>query len=499
MTASKNGMKHKCPGDGRCNLHEHAVFKLLTLCFLLLFLSPTCTANSIVEIGPVNTPHGAVILIVDGLSSSYIYPEYTPYAIDGSELEKARPEKILSIFDQSCRVLDVTAPQTFTEGGHSVLATGYSKADGELVGAYRTTIYDVAHDNDYMAFAIMQKGDSSGMCSKQNVVIHDVDNSINEPKMVTDTNMLSTSDKSISFAVADMMQEHSSILQGILDQYPEGSQERYDAYDIWAIDTGTALVGFMAKEYPEQNYILTINAGAVDSAGHYKKDSGYIATIEGLDEATFELYTTCLENDMAFILTGDHGMAFPTADSRGGHQSDKYSVMTESQKVPFIISAEDVDTGVIQGKFGQEDIAPTILEVLNLHGELRVADGTAIHVKDYVNLRVSLPEEGDIIILRNEETIYQNTNEGTISFMGLESGIEYILRYTSTSEPDNIIEYTIDTGSSTFLDILSLTQAEGSQSTGDGSFWNKRYIAGGVLIVCVNLTGLALIRKILKE
>ncbi len=29
---------------------------------------------------------------------------------------------------------------------------------------------------------------------------------------------------------------------------------------------------------------------------------------------------------MAFILTGDHGMSFSTADSRGGHQADKYSV-----------------------------------------------------------------------------------------------------------------------------------------------------------------------------
>ncbi|WP_342305064.1 hypothetical protein [Methanolobus sp. ZRKC5] len=109
------------------------------------------------EINPVNTPHGAVILIVDGLSSCYVYPEYTPHAIDGSELEKAEPENILQIFDQSCRVLDVTAPQTFTEGGDSVIATGYSKADSELVGSFGTTIYDVAHENGYLTFPIMDK------------------------------------------------------------------------------------------------------------------------------------------------------------------------------------------------------------------------------------------------------------------------------------------------------------------------------------------------------
>ncbi len=495
MAVGKKGMKHKSSEYNKYSGYRIIAFRSCALFFLILFLIPTCSANDVAEINSVNTPKGAVILIVDGLSSCYVYPEYTPYAIDGSVLEKAEPENILQIFDQSCRVLDVTAPQTFTEGGHSVIATGYSKADSVLVGSFGTTIYDVAHDNGYLTFAIMEKGDSSGIRSKQNVIIHDAKNSITEPEMVIETNMLSGIGKSISLSVADLMQENSLELQDQLDEYAEGSQQIYDAYDIWAIDTAIDLIDHMENEYPEQHYILTINVGAVDCAGHYKKNSGYVATIEGIDNATMNLYETCLEKDMAFILTGDHGMSFSTANSRGGHQADKYSVMTESQKVPLVIAAKDVDIGIIEGQFGQEDVAPTILEVLNLPGKLRAADGTAIPVKDYVNLKVNVPEEGKLILMRNNEILFENTINEAISFIGLEPDIDYVLKYASSSDSDDEIEKLINVGSSTIVDMFTSPK----QPTSDKSYQNPRYIVGGTLIGAVNLAGLILIRKVLKE
>ena len=249
-------------------------FSLIYCTFLLILCLFTVQAgaNTAEEIGTVNTPHGAVILIIDGLSSCYVYPEYTPYTIDGSVLEKADVPKMQEMFENSCRILDVTVPQTFTEGGHSVIATGYSGADAELTGSSGTTFFDIAHDYDYLTFAIMEKGDSHGFCSKQNAVMHDTENSINEPEMVIETNMLTNSVvKSISFDITELMQSHSSMLQEELNQYPEGSIERYNEYNIWAIETGIEVIEHMEKEYPEQNYILTINAGAVDCAGHYKK------------------------------------------------------------------------------------------------------------------------------------------------------------------------------------------------------------------------------------
>ncbi|MDG6244584.1 MAG: sulfatase-like hydrolase/transferase [Methanolobus sp.] len=472
-----------------------AVKKFPLLLILILFTFSTCAATEIIEIDNVNTPQGAVIFIADGLSSCYVYPEYTPYAIDGNMLDKADMDKMNYIFDQSCRVLDVTAPQTYTEGGHSVLATGYSKADGILVGSSGTTIYDIAHDYGYMTFGVMQKGDSSGMRSKQHVIIHDISNSVNKPVMVTEMNMISDSDKSISFAVAELMQDHFTTLQPLLNKHPEGSQHRYDIYNIWAIEAGIGIIDLMSTEYPDQNYLLTINAGAIDSAGHYKKDSGYLASIEGIDNATMELYLACLENNIAFILTGDHGMGFPTRDSRGGHQSDKYSGMPESQKVPFVIAAKDVNTGIIDGQFGQEDIAPTILEILNIPGKLRVADGISIPVKDYVNIKVNVPGTGNLLLMKDEVILFENTVHESIAFLGLVPDSNHILKYTSSSDTDKEIEMQINTVSSMVVDI----HASSEHSQRHKSSQNPRYIIGGGVIGIVNLAGLVLIRKVLKE
>jgi hypothetical protein len=498
MTTGKYENKHKetvHSENNRTISFSMSMLKFPLLFILILFTVSAGAANEIIEINPVNTPHGAVIFIVDGLSSCYVYPEYTPYAIDGSILDKADTEKMQYIFDQSSRVLDVVAPQTFTEGGHSVLVTGYSRADGILVGSSGTTIYDIAHDYGYMTFGVMQKGDSSGMCSKQHVIIHDTSNSVNEPAMVTKTNMLSGPQKSISFAAAELMQEHSATLKKRLEKYPEGSQERYDLYNIWAIETGIAVIDLMGTEYPGQKYILTINAGAVDSAGHYKKDSGYIASIEGIDNATMELYLACLENNIAFILTGDHGMGFPTRDSRGGHQAEKYSVMPESQKVPFVIAAKDVNIAIIEGQFGQEDIALTILDILNIPGKLRAADGTVIPVKDYVNIMVNVPGEGELKLIDDETVLFQNTVHESILFLGMVPDSDHTLKYTPSSGPGKEIEIQINTGSSMVVDM----HAPSEHSENHKSYQNPRYIIGGGVIAIVNLAGLMGIRKVLKE
>ncbi|MBP1908525.1 sulfatase-like hydrolase/transferase [Methanolobus bombayensis] len=475
------------------NIYFPSVFCILLL--ILCIFTIQANANDVVEIGEVNTPHGAVILIADGLSSCYIYPEYTPYAIDGTILEKADVPGILEISNNNCRILDVKVPQTFTEGGHSVLATGYSKSDAALTGSSGTTFYDVAHNYDYMTFAIMEKGDSYGFCSKQNVVIHDVDNSINEPEMVIETNFLSETTKKISFDIVDVMQSQSGGLQEQLDQYPEGSIERYNEYNIWAIKTGIDIIEYMKMEHPEQNYILTINVGAVDCAGHYKKNSGYIECIEGIDNASYTLYETCQEHNLAFIFTGDHGMAFPENDSKGGHQSDKYSKMTESQKVPLIIAANDVDNGIIDEKIGQEDIAPTILELLNIPGKLRLADGRAISLKDYVNLEVNVQNEGEITLSRNNSILFRGKITENTAFLGLEPDVEYDLEFVLTSDNSITYENSFIMNSDYILDIP--TSEQGSKS--DKSYQNSRYIVGGVLIGTVNLTGLLLIRRVLKE
>ncbi len=464
-------------------------------CILVLSLCIFPASAIIVDVAPTNAPHGAVILIMDGVSSCYIYPEFTPYAIDGSLIEKADNDNMSFIFDQSCRVLDVVAPQTYTEAGHSVLVTGYSRADGDIVGGYDTTIYDVAHDYDYLTFAIMEKGDFSSMCEEQNVVVHDATNSINNPEMLVKTNIHSIDNKKISMDVAKFFQDQASIIPFQLQNYPEGSIERYNAYNKWAIETAINNIEFMARTYPEEHYILTINVGATDSAGHYKKDSGYIATIEGIDSVCKTLYDTCNENNIAFVMTADHGMAFSTEDSRGGHQSKKYSVTTEAQKVPFVISSPNVKSGLVQGEFGQEDIPPTILSVLELPDKLRLADGSTIPVTKHITLNIKTFETGNIILLNNGMILAEASSTSNCLFRGIEPGPNYTIRFLPDADENNVLEQKIDLQKSETIVFSSSSH----KSLENNELLNSRHIIGGSLIALINVTGLIMIRRILKS
>ncbi|MCQ6963715.1 hypothetical protein PV02_10395 [Methanolobus chelungpuianus] len=435
------------------------------------------------------------MLIVDGLSSSYLYPELVPYSLDGRVLPKVKSDNLSFIMEQSCRVLDVRAPQTYTEAGHSVLVTGYTKALSDSVSGSGTTIYDIAHEYGYYTFAVMQKGDSSAICSKQDVIIHDATNSINEPEMLVITNIRDSGQKQIPLKVAALMQDSLPSLNEHLSGFPEGSQQRYDIYDNWAIDTAMDVMDHMQANYPEQHYLLTVNVGGVDSAGHYKKDKGYIDSIEGIDAACMDLYRKCEENNLAFIFVSDHGMAFPSPDSRGGHQAAKYSGTNEAQKVPFVISASGIKDGVIEGSYGQEDIAPTILEVLYLPDELRLSDGKAIPFRDHTVLKVSVPQKGRLELISNGETAYETMANDDILLRGVATGSSYIIRYTSEDGAIKYLEKEFFLEGSQHIDLRTPQDA----SKSDLFLRNPRYIIGSLLIIAVNITGLLLIRKIMKE
>ena len=188
-------------------------------------------------------------------------------------------------------------------------------------------------------------------------------------------------------------------------------------------------------------------------------------------------------------------MTFSTDDSKGGHQAEKYSVMTESQKVPLIIATKDIENVIVEGDFGQEDIAPTILEVLNIPGKLRLGDGKTIELKDYTNVEVIIPEEGELSLSKNEEILFRNNIKGNIAFQGIEPNCEYMLTFKPLSDPDSTVIQSFIAGSD--ISVKLLTSAQHSKS--DKSYQNSRYIVGGALIGAVNLTGLLLIWKILRE
>ena len=73
------------------------------------------------QVGPVAQPSGAVILVVDGLGASYVYPEHRAYALDGSPVDGA---VLFNLTGGGARAVDVQVPVPETTKSHSVLITG---------------------------------------------------------------------------------------------------------------------------------------------------------------------------------------------------------------------------------------------------------------------------------------------------------------------------------------------------------------------------------------
>lgn len=438
---------------------------LLTICTLLSVASAT-----IVDVDSPAVTRGAVLLIVDGMGSSYIYPEFTPYALDGSALNRANVSNIMLIADGGARVLDIRAPQTSTAPGHSVLVTGYSRADTELVGRGWATIFDVLRVHDYLCLAVMQKGDFKEMRAKQDAILFDASASIRNPSIDMEAR------PHVPAGLHELMQTWQKRLPNYLDG-KEGV-ERYAAYNGWAIDASNAIIRYMAENHPTQKFLLTVNVGAVDLAGHYLGSERYVKVIEELDRDLYELYQTCIEKDIVLIITADHGMAFPRQGARGGHASDKYADTLEAQRIPLIISGPNVRVGVVEsGK--QSDIAPTLLSILDVMDTLPYSDGGVILIKEYANLRVVTGSPMDIV-LQKDGVVISSVTSDDVTFVGLAFG-----NYTIFAGPH--IER-IDIQHDTILEID--VRAVGSH--------DRLFIAVAMISIIVG-GGLVAIWKIMKD
>ncbi len=438
----------------------------LIVCLIL----PIAGATDVI-INPVTSPNGAVLLIVDGLGSSYFYPEFVPHDLDGNELMKAEANDIMLIADGGARILDVRAPQPRTTLGHSVLATGYSRADPLLVEFNDATIFDAAHKHDYLCIAVMQKGDFETLRAKQDAILFDSSNSIKTPAADLESNA------QVPVDVIELMQEWQNDVSSYLDGR-EGV-ERYAAYNRWGIDASDAIARYMRDHHPDQKFLLTVNVGAVDLAGHYMGPERYIELIEELDEDVYKLYLTCLENNLALIITADHGMTFAMTEKGryvGGHASEKYAGVVESRRIPLIASGPNVRIDVIDGTYGQEDVAPTLLSILDVPETLQHSDGNIIPVKKYANLRIIAESPLKITLQRNDATLYSITGED-VTFIGLAPG-----------------NYTVSTGGRTMSVNLRSDQVIEIET----SSYDKTALAA-VMISTIMIGGGLTIRRITRE
>lgn len=499
------------------NLKLFSSLFFLSILFFVSTFSLPAFALTEMEINPVNTPEGAVVLIVDGLSAPFIYPELTPYALDGTALEKARLENIPKIWKESSRVLEFRAPQTFTEGGHSVLVTGNPGADSELVSFKDATVFDVLHKEGYLCIAIMENGDSWSICAEQDVILRDENNSINKMKMVLEEHPYSPNTK-ISEGLVKVLKEAADKAPGYVKS--KETRERYSGYDRWGIETACAVVKYMAANMPEQKYLLTVNVGAIDASGQHRDNYGYVDCIECLDADLSPLYQLCKKNDLAFVLTADHGMGFSKNDSKGGHQSEKFTGTAEAQLIPLIVHTLDTKSGVVSGKYGQEDFAATLLGILDIPDRPRFIEGKQIPLTGHVNLKVQLPEKGSVELMKNEKLLTSSQNDDQFLFLGLEPENEYTVRATLDSgksleeqekvvflETDSAMEF-MEKGQkdleNTKFDIDPKNSSEGKSTSTAGFFKgtsssSSEHLVAYALIGLVNVIGILLIAKIMKK
>ena len=485
------------------------------------------------------------MLIADGLSAPFIYPELTPHALDGTKLEKAKLENLPRINEESARVLKFRAPQTFTEGGHSVLVTGKTDADSELVSFKDATIFDILHKEGYLCIAIMEKGDSGTISAEQDIILKDENNSIKNIHIILEKNEQAPNVLAVPEGLVQLLKKAGDKAPEYVDS--KETREKYNGYNRWGIETACAVVKYMSKNMPEQKYLLILNVGAIDASGHYRDNYGYIDCIESLDSELPQLYNLCKKNDLAFFFTADHGMGFSKANSKGGHQSDKFSGTDETQLVPLIIHAQNIKKGIIQEEHGQEDFAPTLLGILDIPDRPRFSEGEQILLTGHVNLKVKLPEAGSVELRRTDkagedseekkedaeknednndnddngnvkeidELISSLKNDNEFLFLGLEPEKPYLIKATLNSgnnleneekevflKTDSVVEFKkkgqINIESKENNNSVSGTLGGNPGNSGNSGIKSSHLLAY-LLIGLINIIGIIIIAKILKK
>lgn len=408
---------------------------------------------------------GAVILIVDGLGAAYTYPEYTPYASDGSIVGKA---VLFNLTGVGARILDMRSRVPETLKSHSILVTGSEKAEPESLGR---TVFDVAREKGYLSLAILQHGDFREMLARQDGALYFGNNSI-------------YSAKASLCARKTLPQDLHGALEKWRDAFPNYTSGRgpdaYIGYDRWGLDAATDLV----ENIGNRSFILIVNVGAVDGAGQNLGQKGYLETVQALDMPLGRLEEICRRHNVLLAVTADHGMSFPDEKGKGGHSAPKYSDRIESLRIPMVVFGPDVDELNLGGIWFEEEIAPTILDLLDLPQNLSSA--RPLPLKDSYDLRV-INAPGKVSLYRGEELVANASADNGYIFKGLKRGL-YTLACGSSSSSKSL---DVCINGDRVVDL--------SDTSGRTSSFDLRKILGIMLIVAINLTGILLIIRIIRK
>lgn len=370
--------------------------------FILLILLLVCSLPCI-----STAEKNAVLVIVDGMGASYVYPEMSPECIDGTPLDKVS----LEIMDQATARYTLKAPVPKTEYGHAVLATGYSGGEDETLTYYEATIFDSLRKQGYMCIAVMETGDTAYMLGEMDAVVRDGNNSILAPDFRYTVN-----DDRVPAGVQAIMSANLSI------GTPGGNDKitAYRRYDNWSLDKATELVRYLESSCPGQKYLITVNVAGTDFAAHENGFDAYSATLEGLDPGLAELAAVCRESGTVLAITADHGMSFKSQSSRGAHSSAEAMVRNESLLVPLMIYTDEQAHGSTD-IYGQECVAPTLLSLMGCPQGMTMCDGEAISWNDRPALQLEAMGPVNVTLTGPgfKKTVPVN---GTLRMGGLEKG-----------------------------------------------------------------------------
>lgn len=431
----------------------------------------TVSAVSEISLSKIDRPQNAILFIVDGFGSSYFYPEYSPEGLDGSALVKARAGN----FSFGARVADIRTGRPVTGIAHSMIVTGFSDAFEETVGYPDATIFDVTREHGFVNLAVMQTGDFINMRNEQDIILYAENNSVEDPLMTIQAEKAPP-------GIYDVMYEWKMKLPAYMNKTK--GVGKYIALNRWGIDSANAVATEMIKKHPSQRFFLTMNIGEIDSGGHNMGDDDYVKLIEALDADFYPIYRTALENNIALFVTADHGMSFATLNARrGGHSSDKYSTKLESVRIPFIILSPNTVTGVIAGEYGQEDIAPTLLSVLDLPSNLQYSDGNAINIKKYASVFVRSDPKYKVSLWNNGQKVSERSDSEVI-FSGLPLNSSYTIKATGNGIN---FEEKVSLDSDKQFNLIK---------PGRGSSISNRGLIAIILILIVNITGILIIKRI---
>ncbi len=442
-------------------MFRHFLFlsAILFLAILLLLLSNSCGAID-VQVGPQAQPGGAVLLVVDGLGASYIYPEHRAYALDGSPLQGA---VLFNLTGGGARALDVQVPVPETTKSHSVLITGSAGTDPEHPGP---TIFDAARANGYLCLAVLERGDAMPVLQEMDGVLYLGDNALHGAEPIPGF-------RAGALGLSPLFQIWRDRFAGYTAQQGEAG---YIGYNAWALDAAADI----ALHLPGQKFLMLVNVGAVDSAGQNLGPDGYQQVIAALDAPLGRLADACRQNNVLLAVTADHGMVFPGEKGKGGHSAEKYAARLEALRVPLVFLGPGVEELNLAGRWMEMDIAPTLLSILNISGNLS-GEGRSMPVRQSYTLRVSGAPAG-LALWRGEERLADGS-AGECCFWGLPRG-QYSLKAEGR-------EWQVTVNGDTAMDLA------GKEAAPLGSGTKK--MIGIILILAINLAGIAIIIMIWKR